>query len=122
MSLDTHTTPAVTFGKLPRMTDPSGRGWRQPPNLRDRVRIYETHATIDEADWLALPNYETSKPTGVYAGKAWRCGRYLRWYGPVRTDKDGEYSMCVTMRALVQGPGTNLTYCRTNARSVGVTP
>jgi hypothetical protein len=64
------------------MTDPLGKHWRQPVNLHERVAIFETHATISERDWLALPNYEASVPSGVYPGKVWRRGKLLCWFGP----------------------------------------
>lgn len=94
------------YGKLPRMVDPLGKHWGHRIDLRDRVKIHWNHATIDEADWLALPRYESSLPTGTYAGKAWRRGKWLCWYG---REKDGMITVGRT-RALVQGPGTNLTY------------
>lgn len=73
---------------LPVMDDPMGKHWRQPRGLRDRVKLFETHAVISEADFFALPNYESSFPSGVYPGKVWRCGRkWLRWYGPERNGK-----------------------------------
>lgn len=91
---------------LPRMTHRLGRYWGQPAGLRERVRVFETHATIAEADWLALSDYRTSIPSGVYAGKAWRRGSLLCWYGPER----GGSCRIGCVRALVQGPGTNVTY------------
>lgn len=63
------------------MTDPLGRHWQQPKNLRDRVVIYETHATISEHDWQQLSRYESSVPSGAYAGKVWRRYHWLCWYG-----------------------------------------
>ncbi|MNL76393.1 hypothetical protein D3C87_2023550 [compost metagenome] len=45
-------------------------------------------------------------PSGVYAGKVWRRGRYLCWYGP---DINGQTRIGY-LRALVQGPGTNITH------------
>jgi hypothetical protein len=72
--------------RLPRMTDPRGAHWKQPDDLRDRVGVYFNHATISEADWLALSRYDRSYPTGVYAGKVWRCGYMLCWYGRIRND------------------------------------
>lgn len=69
--------------KLPRMTDPLGKGWRQPANLRDIVQIFDTHAMLPEAVFFDLPNYESSLPSGVYPGKVWRRGRkFICWYGP----------------------------------------
>lgn len=85
------------IARLPRMTDRLGACWPQPAGLRDRVRVFETHATIAEADWLALPHYRNTYPSGVYPGKAWRRGKFLCWYGH---DRNG---MCkvVHHRALV---------------------
>lgn len=77
----------MSFGRIPAMTDPLGKHWRQPKNLRDRVEVYETHATISEADWLGLPHYETSFPSGVYPGKVWRRRCWLCWYGPSRNGR-----------------------------------
>lgn len=88
----------MTMWKIPKMDDPMGRHWRQPKDLRDRVGLYETHATIAERDWLALSNYETSVPSGVYPGKAWRRGHLLCWYGP---DIGGRCRIA-RLRALIQ--------------------
>lgn len=96
----------VLFGRIPEMTDPLGKHWRQPKGLRDRVEVYETHAAISEADWLALPHYASSYPSGVYAGKVWRRGPWLCWYGrPRRVVEQGrEKEVCslVHKRALIQ--------------------
>lgn len=96
----------VICARLPRMTDPLGRHWRQPNGLRDRVLIYETHATIQERDWQALSRYESSYPTGTYAGKVWRRGHWLCWYGrPHKIIKHGkEVEVCSIgyARALIQ--------------------
>lgn len=97
----------ILFARLPHMTEPLGRHWGQPRDLRERVRIFETHATIDEAAWQSLPRYESSLPSGVYAGKAWRRGHSLCWYG--RDGADGRTRVGYA-RALIQGAGTNLTY------------
>lgn len=103
------------YALLPHMTEIVGlRNWPMGAALRERVRIYETHATISESDWQALPRYESSFPSGVYAGKAWRRGAYLCWYGRPRkvTEYGREKEICSIgyARALIQGPGTNLTY------------
>lgn len=96
----------MDYARLPRMTDPLGRHWRQPNGLRDRVKIYETHATIQERDWRRLPQYESSVPTGAYAGKAWRRGHYLCWYGKPRNiiehGKEVEVCSIGYARALIQ--------------------
>lgn len=96
----------IVSARLPRMTDPLGKHWRQPQGLRDRVAVFETHVTISEEDWQALPRYETSMPSGTYTGKCWRRGPCLCWYG-----KEAEKTIRVGhVRALIQGPGTNVTY------------
>ena len=83
--------------KIPPMLDPLGKHWRQPKGLRDRVGLFFNHATIKEADWLGLPHYERTMPSGVYPGKVWRCGPWLAWYGP---DVGGRCRV-VTLRALI---------------------
>jgi hypothetical protein len=89
--------------RIPAMTDPLGKHWRQPLHLRDRVALYETHATIAEHDWLVLHNYESSYPSGVYPGKVWRRGPWLCWYGPLTKDAQGrECCRIGVLRALVQ--------------------
>jgi hypothetical protein len=84
----------VTINQIPLMDDPLGRHWNQPAGLRDRVLIDDTHAVIAETDFLALPEYSSTIPSGVYPGKAWRRhdGAHARdgkpavwmlcWYGP----------------------------------------
>lgn len=73
--------------KLPAMTDELGKHWPQPAGLRERVRLFDTHAMISESDWLSLPRYNSSMPSGVYPGKAWRRGKFLCWYGPERNGR-----------------------------------
>lgn len=99
------TTP-VLFARLPRMTDPLGRLWPQPAGLRDRVKIFETHATIDERDWLALPKYDRTTPSGTYTGKVWRTSYgWLCWYGYV--DEKANTIAIGSTRALVQTNGAH---------------
>lgn len=101
-------TADQTSGKwrIPLMTNPLGRHWGQPAGLRDRIGLFFNHATILERDWLALSNYESSVPSGVYPGKVWRRGSRLCWYGPER----GGRCHIGYLRALVQGPGINATH------------
>jgi hypothetical protein len=89
---------ATPVFQLPKMDDPLGQHWRQPRGLRERVGLYGTHAAISEADWFGLPRYETSIPSGVYPGKAWRRGKFLCWYGP---DRNGRCAIG-HLRALIQ--------------------
>lgn len=72
----------MTAWKIPKMTEPLGRYWDQPKGLRDRVQLHPTYAVILKRDWEALPVYDISMPSGVYAGKVWRCKDCLCWYGP----------------------------------------
>ena len=83
--------------RLPQMTDPLGKYWPQPESLHKRVNVFETHAMISERDWLSLPRYNASAPSGVYPGKAWRRGKFLCWYGP---DRNGRCRIA-RVRALV---------------------
>ena len=94
----------VLFARLPKMTDPMGKYWGMPEGLRDRVRIFWNHATIDEADWKRLLRYDSSYPSGTYPGKVWRRGCWLCWYGKSTTD--GKIRIGAA-RALVQTNGSN---------------
>jgi hypothetical protein len=98
--------------RIPKMTDPLGRHWKQPRGLHSRVELYFSHAYISEKDWNALPRYESSTPSGVYPGKVWRRGKYLCWYGPEQQGTGGALAFCRIgrLRALVYGPGTNASY------------
>lgn len=108
------TQPSRGWARLPQITDARGAHWRQPKGLRDRVRIYETHATISETDWRELSHYESSYPSGAYAGKVWRRAHWLCWYGRPHmvTEHGRTYEACSIgyTRALIVGPGTNVTY------------
>ncbi len=77
---------------IPPITDPLGRGWRQPPTAD--ILIDDTHAMMEMHTFKALAEYSASMPSGVYPGKMWKYdsaaygreplaeGRWvLRWYG-----------------------------------------
>ena len=68
---------------IPPMTDPLGRYWHQPKLLD--VAVYEDIAIMDKETLNQLAEYSFSVPSGVYAGKMWRCRKcdewFLRWYG-----------------------------------------
>lgn len=77
------------MNEIPPMTDPISVHWNQPP--RERIAIDDTHALMSSADFKALLEYSTSRPSGVYDGKMWKRrepqadGRslwVLMWYGP----------------------------------------
>jgi hypothetical protein len=81
---------------IPPITDPLGRGWRQPNP--DSILVDDTHALMNKQSFWALANYSTTLPTGVYPGKMWRAHVpidsrsgwegprkwVLRWFGIVR--------------------------------------
>ena len=68
--------------RIPEMTDPLSRHWRQPDT--QAFLIDEFVAIMTQADFDSLAEYSTTTPTAVYAGKAWKANRlgdwYLRWY------------------------------------------
>lgn len=88
--------------QIPVMDDPLGRHWRQPSGLRERVTLDATHALVEERDFVALPEYSTTIPTGVYPGKAWRRQEGLTWllcwFGP---DIGGRCEICFRKALLV---------------------
>ena len=67
---------------VPPITHPHGAYWRQPP--REQILIDNEFAVMTEAAFEQLAEYSRSEPSGVYAGKMWKClapsGWYLRWY------------------------------------------
>lgn len=76
---------------VPPITHELGKYWEQPSP--DHMTIDDTHAMMSEQTFMALKNYSTSRPSGVYAGKMWRAHvpesrdpdarivPYLAWYG-----------------------------------------
>ena len=71
---------------IPRIESPIGRHWSQPdPN---EFLFHETHVRMLKKTWLRLPEYNHSRPSGVYEGKMWRSQKHLHWYGPHPDDKD----------------------------------
>lgn len=53
------------------MTHPLGKQWSQPD--RSAIKLYGDEAIMDKNTFDALPTYNTSTPSGVYAGKMWKC-------------------------------------------------
>lgn len=68
---------------IPAMTDPLGRYWDQPGDIRDAPMDEET-VLLTPRQFKELHDYSATIPSGVYEGKCWRAGRlgrwYLRWY------------------------------------------
>jgi hypothetical protein len=76
---------------IPPITDPLGKGWRQPS--LDAVLIDDSHALMDQNAFDGLYEYSASVPTCVYPGKMWKCKQagiwWLRWFG-----ESDDPSMC----------------------------
>lgn len=74
---------------IPAMTDPLGRYWDQPSDIRDAPMDEET-VLLTPAQFKDLYEYSTSIPTGVYPGKCWkrieRKRTLLVWYGDETPD------------------------------------
>ncbi len=70
---------------IPLMTDPLGRHWRQPADIR-KAPMDETHVLLTPRQVAGLAEYSSSYPSGTYDGKCWlRDGgdvRWLCWYQP----------------------------------------
>lgn len=56
---------------IPEMTDPLGRHWQQPADIRD-APIDSTTILLNPVQFARLLNYSASEPSGVYAGKCWK--------------------------------------------------
>lgn len=82
---------------IPQIPDKWAPYWDQL--TRDAILVDKTHALMSRDTFAALPEYSASVPTGVYAGKMWRCCYWktnefgyripdwcLRWYGDVIRD------------------------------------
>jgi hypothetical protein len=76
---------------IPPITDPLGRGWRQPDSRQ--VLIDDNCAMMTEQLFKNLAEYSTSTPSGVYPGKMWKSRRgniwYLRWFAADDGDPRG---------------------------------
>jgi len=75
---------------IPLMTDPLGRHWRQPADIR-QAPMDETHVLLTPYQVAGLSDYSRSYPSGTYDGKCWKregednAGApfwYLCWYQP----------------------------------------
>lgn len=76
----------VEFNAIPEMTDPLGRHWRQPKDIRSAA-MDATHVRLTARQVRDLPVYDSSYPSGTYDGKCWlRNGhggvQWLCWYHP----------------------------------------
>ena len=70
---------------IPQMTDPLGRHWRQPADIRE-APMDATHVLLTPQQVNGLPEYSSTYPSGTYDGKCWKRGNggvwYLCWYEP----------------------------------------
>lgn len=84
----------------PRITDPMGRYWQQPP--RENVLLDGMHALMSRRSFETLLDYTGSRPTGAYTGKMWRAmfrGKwFLMWYEPDVLNAD---ALCTQFRELL---------------------
>ncbi len=83
---------------IPPMTHPLSRGWDQPP--RDAILLDHEHALMEPRAYAALLHYESSVPSGVYAGKMWRRKNRLCWFEDVPGRAE---CVIVTRKILVLG-------------------
>lgn len=76
---------------IPKMTDPDGKNWPQPPT--DNILIDDHHALMTQSDFNQLIDYSHSVPSGVYPGKMWKTtalgGRQFLWWFSERPDRGG---------------------------------
>lgn len=56
---------------IPEMTDPMGRHWRQPQDIRE-APMDTTHVLLSRRQFDGLPEYSATSPSGVYPGKCWK--------------------------------------------------
>lgn len=70
---------------IPAMTDPLGRHWPQPSDIRE-APMDDKHVLLTRRQIAGLPEYSSSYPSGTYDGKCWMRDndsvRYLCWYQP----------------------------------------
>jgi hypothetical protein len=75
---------------IPLMTDPLGRHWDQPRDIRE-APMDDKHVLLTARQIAGLCDYSRSYPSGIYDGKCWkRYGEdqdqghfwYLCWYQP----------------------------------------
>lgn len=86
---------------IPPMTHPLSRGWSQPPTAE--ILLDVTHALMERRTFERLLHYESSIPSGVYAGKMWRWHDRLRWFEDV---PGRDECLIMSRRILVVDEGT----------------
>lgn len=76
---------ALAEHPIPPMTDLKGAYWKQPE--RSEISVSSNFAKMKKSSWQKLPQYNSTRPTGVYDGKMWARElvdgtRFLCWFGP----------------------------------------
>jgi hypothetical protein len=70
---------------IPPITDPLGRYWNQPTDIRE-APMDDTHVLLTARQIDGLCEYSSSYPSGTYDGKCWLRAngdtRWLCWYHP----------------------------------------
>jgi hypothetical protein len=73
------------YNEIPAMTDPLGKHWKQPADIRE-AEMDDTHVMLTKRQFDQLKEYSSSYPSGCYDGKCWkREGHdmwWLCWYHP----------------------------------------
>lgn len=76
------------LNSIPPMTDPLGRHWDQPSDIRE-APMDDTHVLLSSKQVAGLKEYSTSVPSGTYDGKCWKRKQgddmFLCWYEPCNT-------------------------------------
>lgn len=75
---------------IPAMTDPLGKYWDQPHDIRNVV-MDDVYAILTPRQFNELAEYSATMPTGVYPGKCWKRvqkdSSFLVWYGECEDPK-----------------------------------
>ena len=69
------------FNAIPAMTDPMGKHWDQPDDIR-MAPMDATHVALTTKQIAGLLVYDSSYPSGTYDGKCWVREEWLCWYEP----------------------------------------
>ena len=67
------------MNEIPAMTDPLGRYWKQPADIRD-APMDDTHVLLNAEQFTGLSDYSATIPSGKYEGKCWKTLYHGEWY------------------------------------------
>lgn len=74
----------MNLNEIPEMTDPLGKHWEQPRDIRDAPMDAKL-VLLTPRQFVDLLSYDSSMPSGVYPGKCWKRTNggktWLVWYG-----------------------------------------